>query len=147
LAHLNEVLSPLNECALKVNAGKSFFARTQLGYLENWITLEGVQPLHKMLKQSTTWLHLLLAQEYARSLDLSTTTLICGQMFRDLGSFNRADIHPKALKIVLPNAFNTMKKIIVQETIMAYSNFKIPFKIYTDASIYQLAAVHSTQGS
>jgi hypothetical protein len=33
LTHLKKVLSCLNECGLKVNAGKSFFARTRLEYL------------------------------------------------------------------------------------------------------------------
>jgi hypothetical protein len=36
------------------------------------------------------------------------------------------------------NAFNTMKKIMAQETILAYSNFEISFEIHTDASAYQL---------
>ena len=38
LRHLDEVLSRLNTSGLKVNAGKSFFARTQLEYLGYWIT-------------------------------------------------------------------------------------------------------------
>ena len=38
LRHLDEVLSGLNASGLKINAGKSFFARTQLEYLGYWIT-------------------------------------------------------------------------------------------------------------
>jgi hypothetical protein len=33
-----------------------------------------------------------------------------------------------------------MKKIMARETILAYPNFEIPFKIHTDASAYQLGA-------
>ena len=38
LRHLDKVLSCLNASGLKINAGKSFFARTQLEYLGYWIT-------------------------------------------------------------------------------------------------------------
>jgi hypothetical protein len=38
LEHLDKVLSRLNECGLKINATKSFFARTELEYLGYWIT-------------------------------------------------------------------------------------------------------------
>jgi hypothetical protein len=44
------------------------------------------------------------------------------------------------------NAFNTRKKIIAQETILAYPNFKIPFKIHPDGSAYQLGACISQNG-
>jgi hypothetical protein len=36
------------------------------------------------------------------------------------------------------NAFNTMKKSMAWESNFAYPNFKIPFKIHTDVSAYQL---------
>jgi hypothetical protein len=35
---VDKVLSRLNECGLKINATKSFFARTELDYLGYWIT-------------------------------------------------------------------------------------------------------------
>jgi hypothetical protein len=38
------------------------------------------------------------------------------------------------------NAFDTMKKIMARETILAYPTFEIPFEIHTDASAYQLGA-------
>ena len=44
------------------------------------------------------------------------------------------------------NAFDTMKKIMARETILAYPNFEIPFDIHTDASAYQLGAVISQKG-
>jgi hypothetical protein len=50
LTHLDKVLSRLNEGGLKVNAPKSFFARTQLEYLGYWITRDGVMPLNKKVK-------------------------------------------------------------------------------------------------
>ena len=40
-------------------------------------------------------------------------------------------------------AFDTMKKILSRETLLAYPNFNLPFEIHTDASAYQLGAVIS----
>jgi hypothetical protein len=48
--HINKVLSRLNKCGLKVNAGKSFFGRTQLEYLGYWITRDKIKPLNKKAK-------------------------------------------------------------------------------------------------
>jgi hypothetical protein len=39
-----------------------------------------------------------------------------------------------------------MKRIMAMETIMAYPNFEIPFKVQTDASAFQLGAVISPNG-
>jgi hypothetical protein len=44
------------------------------------------------------------------------------------------------------NAFDTMKKIMARETILAYPNFEIPLDIHTDASAYQLGACISRKG-
>jgi hypothetical protein len=41
------------------------------------------------------------------------------------------------------NAFDTIKKVIAMETILAYPNFEIPLETNTDASAYQLGAVIS----
>ena len=50
LQNLEEVLSRLSECGLKVNATKSFFGRTELEYLGYWITQNGVKPLSKKVE-------------------------------------------------------------------------------------------------
>ena len=50
LENLEEVLSRLSECGLKVNAVKSFFGRTELEYLGYWITQNGVKPLSKKVE-------------------------------------------------------------------------------------------------
>jgi hypothetical protein len=50
LEHLDKVLSRLNKCGIKINATKSFFARTELEYLGYWITRDGVMPLNKKVE-------------------------------------------------------------------------------------------------
>jgi RNase H-like domain found in reverse transcriptase len=44
------------------------------------------------------------------------------------------------------NAFDTMKKTMARETILAYPNFNKPFEIHTDASALQLGACISQEG-
>ena len=43
-------------------------------------------------------------------------------------------------------AFQTAKKIIAREVMLAYPDFSKPFEIHTDASHYQLGAVISQKG-
>ena len=45
LEKLEQVLFRLEESGLKVNAKKSFFAKTELECLGYWITRDGVKPL------------------------------------------------------------------------------------------------------
>ena len=47
LEKLERILARLARAGLKVNAKKSFFARSELEYLGYWITREGIQPLQK----------------------------------------------------------------------------------------------------
>ena len=41
----------------------------------------------------------------------------------------------------IQEAFDTVKRVVSREVLLAYPNFNKPFKIYTDASKYQLGAV------
>ena len=50
LSKLDKVLNRLQKTGLKVNAGKSFFAKTELEYLGYWITRQGIQPLPKKVE-------------------------------------------------------------------------------------------------
>ena len=44
LEKLNAILRRLEEAGLRVNATKSFFARTEFEYLGYWITRDEIQP-------------------------------------------------------------------------------------------------------
>ena len=50
LAKLKLVFQRLREAGLKVNAKKSFFARSELEYLGYWITRTGIQPVAKKIQ-------------------------------------------------------------------------------------------------
>ena len=43
-------------------------------------------------------------------------------------------------------AFQTIKKVVAKETLLAYPDFSKPFVIHTDASKYQLGFVISQEG-
>ena len=47
LDKLSEVLARIQTAGLKINATKSFFAKSELEYLGFWLTREGIQPLQK----------------------------------------------------------------------------------------------------
>ena len=49
LEKLDMVLARLREAGLKINAKKSFFARTELEYLGYWITRDGIRPTSKKI--------------------------------------------------------------------------------------------------
>ena len=53
LDHLEQVFSRLQEAGLKVNATKSFFAKSELEYLGYWISREGIKPLSKKVEAIT----------------------------------------------------------------------------------------------
>jgi hypothetical protein len=50
LAKLEHILQRLLKAGLKVNAKKSFFARSQLEYLGYWITRTGIKPVYDKVK-------------------------------------------------------------------------------------------------
>ena len=49
LNKLSKVLSRIQTAGLKINATKSFFAKSELEYLGFWVTRDGIQPLQKKI--------------------------------------------------------------------------------------------------
>jgi hypothetical protein len=47
LTKLDEVLRWMLQAGLKINAKKSFFAKSKLEYLGYWVTCKGIQPMPK----------------------------------------------------------------------------------------------------
>jgi hypothetical protein len=47
LFKLDEVLRRIRQAGLKINAKKSFFARSELEYQGCWVTRKGIQPMPK----------------------------------------------------------------------------------------------------
>ena len=63
LQRLELVFSQLSEVGLKINANKSHFAVSEIECLGYWITRNGIQPVHKKLKQFNALLLQLLRKQ------------------------------------------------------------------------------------
>jgi hypothetical protein len=125
-----------NASWLKINASKSFFARSQLEYLGYWIPLnEKVEAINNLAPPKN-------CSEGRKFIGFVNYYCDRWKTFRDPGSFNKADVHQKSMEMVLPTAkcVYIMKKIMAGETILAYPNSEIPLEIHKDASAYQLGA-------
>jgi len=144
LDKLDQVLKRLQDAGLKVNASKSFFAREELEYLGYWITQEGIKPLSKKVEAINN-LAVPKTQKQVR------TFIGMVNYYRDMWIRRSETLAPltaltsKKVKFkwtdVEQRAFDTMKRIMARETLLAYPDFNKEFHIYTDASKVQLGAV------
>ena len=126
LNDLEQVLSRLSESGLKVNAPKSFFGRTELEYLGYWITQNGVKPLNKKVEAITN-----LAPPTNRKGVRRFIGLV--NYYRDMWGKRSETLAPLTALTSInvkwkwsdaeQNAFDTMKRIMARETILAYPKF------------------------
>jgi len=145
--HLNkmrQVFKRLQKAGLKVNASKSSFCSEELEYLGYWISRQGIRPLQKKVEAINN-----LATPKTKKQLRSFIGMV--NHYRDMW-IRRSDVlspltelTSKKVKFVWTDrhqkAFDTMKRIMARETILAFPNFNKPFHIYTDASKVQLGAV------
>ena len=146
LSKVDEVMNRLQKAGLKVNAGKSSFAKEELEYLGYWVTREGVQPLPNKVDAIKN-----LAPPKTRRQLRSFIGVI--NYYRDMWKGRSELLAPlsrltsNAVKWqwteVEQTAFDKVKKIISKDTLLAFPDFSIPFHIHTDASHTQLGAVIS----
>jgi len=149
LAKLEEVFLKLRNAGLKVNMKKSFFARAELEYLGYWITRDGIQPTANKVHAITNIAPPKSQKELRRFIGMVN-------YYRDMWIRRShvlaplASLTSKTSKWVWgeeqQKAFDTMKKIISLEALLAYPDFNEQFDIHTDASHTQLGAVISQNG-
>ena len=149
LEKLEQVLSRLQEAGLKINAVKSFFARTNLEYLGYNISREGLRPSQKKV-------------EAILQIKAPTTRK---QLRRFIGMVNYyRDMWPLRSHLLAPlssltsakvkwkwtpehqDSFDKMKVLIAKETLVTFPDFSKEFEIHTDASKLQLGACISQGG-
>ena len=141
---LNEVLKRLSEAGFRVNVTKCSFATDKLEYLGYWLTRNGIQPQPKKVeailrlsppKDKRQLRHFLGMINYYRDM----------WQRRSHHSAPLTGLVSKTAKFIWgpeqQKAFDTIKKIISRETLLAFPDFNKEFHIYTDASAYQLGAV------
>lgn len=150
--HLDKVemvFQRLDVAGLKVNIGKSFFARGELEYLGYMITREGVQPVTKKIDAI-----LAIAEPKTKKELRSFVGMV--NYYRDMWIRRSHLLAPltrlcsKDAKFVFGDkereAFNAIKQVISKQTLLAYPDFNDKFVIHTDASHTQLGAVISQKG-
>ena len=149
LADVDKVLQRLKDAGLKVNANKSAFAQAELDYLGYWITRDGIQPQPKKVQamlniappknKSELRSFIGMVNYYRdawirRSDVLAPLAKLCGKNSK----WEWTDVHQRA--------FDTMKKILARDVLLAYPDFSKKFEIFTDASDKQLGAVITQEG-
>ena len=149
LEKLERVLVRIRDAGLKVNAKKSFFAKTELEYLGYWITRDGIKPLPDKVKA-------IMAIEPPRTRKELRSFIGIVNYYRDMWIRRSHVLAPLASLTSKTTkwhwgpsqqtAFDMAKKIIAREVMLAYPDFSKPFEIHTDASHYQLGAVISQGG-
>ena len=149
LEKLERVLIRVQQAGLKVNAKKSFFAKAELEYLGYWITRSGIKPLPEKVQA-------ILKIETPRNRKELRSFIGIVNYYRDMWIKRSHVLAPLAGLTSTKSkwkwgpkqeaAFNTAKKIIAKEVMLAYPDFNKPFVIHTDASHYQLGAVISQNG-
>ena len=149
LDKLEHVFRRLKEAGLKVNAKKSFFARTELEYLGYWITRDGIQPLKEKVaaimnidtptnrKELRSFIGIV---NYYRDMWIRRSHVLA-PLAALTSKTTKWEWGPKQQA-----AFDMAKKVIARHVILAYPDFTKPFQIHTDASHYQLGAVISQDG-
>ena len=144
LQKLEQVFMRIQDANLRINAEKSFFAKSEVEYLGFKIDRQGIRPIAKKVEA----IQALQPPETRR------------QLRRFIGMINYyRDMWPRRSEILSPltkltsksvpfkwtdteqKAFETMKKIISEEVLLSYPDFSKPFVIHADASHTQLGAV------
>jgi hypothetical protein len=144
LFKLDEVLRRVRQAGLKLNAKKSFFAKSELEYLGHWVTRKGIQPMPKKVDAMMQ-----LQEPKTREQLRGFIGMInyCRDMWKQrshvlapLTSLTSANV-PWKWGEEQSKAFAEAKKILSKEAPLAYPAFDKPFTIHTDASHRQLGAV------
>lgn len=144
LVKVEKVLQRLASANLKVNAAKSFFARSELEYLGFWINRRGICPITKKVEAIQRLTAPRTRKELRRFIGMVN-------YYRDMWPRRSAILAPLA-RLTSKNvpyrwtdqeqkAFNTMKRIIGRDVLLTYPDFNKKFEIYTDASSKQLGSV------
>jgi hypothetical protein len=142
--HLREVFEVLRKTGLRLKASKCHFFRDSLKFVGFLITPEGIKvdpklvsdvvdfPVPRKVKHVRSFIG--KSQFYRKF--IRNYSKICRPLF---------DLFKKDAKFVwsksCQDAFDTLKKHLVQAPILAHADFNSPFRLYTDASDHSVGFV------
>ena len=149
LEKLEQVLTRLLEAGLKINAVKSYFARTSLEYLGYNISRDGIRPAQKKVQA-------ILNIETPKTRRQLRRFIGMVNYYRDMWPHRSHFLAPLATLTSVKvkwkwtdehqTAFDQLKALIAKETLLTYPDFSKEFEIHTDASKLQLGACISQDG-
>lgn len=159
LEKLDVVLQKMRDKGLQVNAAKSKFAAQEIDYLGYHLTTDGISPQQSKVSailalkppQNVKQLRRCLGIiQYYRDIWEKRTELLapltdlvgeCGTSKASKRSPRGKRAKPWRWEQIHQDAFESIKKIIARDVILAYPSFGDEFVIYTDASKRQLGGV------
>ena len=154
--HLEElaiVMKRLAKAGLKCKIDKCLFCEPEIEYLGYIITKEGVKPQPKKVQAITDMQRPTTKTEVRHFLGMIN-------YYRDLWP-RRSELSAPLVNLTrgakkgsvvqewnddCENSFKELKRLVAQETLLAYPNFNKKFTIHTDASDFQLGAVITQDG-
>ncbi len=143
---LDDVFARLRQSGLKVNATKSNFGQHKLDYLGYHITRTGITPIAKKVQGIIN----IQAPKTRKELRGFIGMI---NFYRDMWK-DRAELLAPLTALTSKNVpfkwtdelqtnFETIKRVLGREVLLAYPDFNAPFHIHTDASKNQIGAVIS----
>ena len=144
LQKLQVILARLQTYGFRANLKKSFFATKELEYLGFWITQNGIQPQPKKVEAILRLLpptnkrqlrHFLGMVNYYRDMWRRRSHILAP--LTTLTSKNKTWLWGECEQ----KSFDEIKRVIMQDTMLAFPDFSKTFHIHTDSSDYQLGAV------
>ena len=146
---LSIVLKRLETAGFRANVKKCFFAKDEVEYLGYQLTRDGIQPQPKKVEA-------ILRIAPPRTKRQLRHFLGMVNFYRDVWRRRSHTLAPLTSLVgkdakwkwgpEQQKAFDDMKRIISQQTLLNYPDFNKTFHIYTDASDYQLGAVIMQEG-
>ena len=133
---------------LKINPLKSFWGLSEVEYLGYIISREGIKPQKKKIdailkmatpKTTTDVRHLVGMVQYYRDMWKARSHIM--EPLTDLSKGKKGK--PITWLPKHEEAFQNVKKLILQGTLISYPNWEKPFIVHTDASNKQIGAVIS----
>ena len=147
LKHLEMVLTKLGEAGLKLKPSKCHFAQQQVQYLGHLISKDGVAVDPSKVEAVTSYPQPTDVKELRGFLGLANYYRRFVQGFASIAQplykLTRKNARGFNWTSQCQQAFDQLKKLLVNPPILAYPQFDLPFVVHTDASDHAIGGVLS----